>query len=205
MSSLSVLNEHLFEFTSFRDKNRRAGIEETVWKEFGKTGVVCVIDMCGFTKASQEKGIVYYLSMVRRMQIIVEPIIEENSGKVVKFEADNCFARFKTVEEALNAIKHIFIAIKATNRTTPDDLDIDLSVGLDFGKYLLLKGNDFWGDPVNRACKLGEDIADNNMIMLTDTAWQQVTNKKKYEVAIHEYDISDVTIQSYEITDFKNK
>ena len=204
MSSLSVLNDHLFEFTSFRDENRRAEIKESVWRDFGKTGVVCVIDMCGFTKASQEKGIIYYLSMVRRMQIIVEPIIEENKGKVVKFEADNCFARFNTVEEALNAIKHIFIAIKATNRTTPEDLDIDLSVGMDFRKYLILKGNDYWGDPVNRASKLGEDIADDNMIMLTDTAWELVTNKNKYETKIHEYDISDVTISSYEITDFKN-
>ena len=202
MSSLSVLNDHLFEFTSFRDEKKRSDIEEEVWSDFGKTGVVCVIDMCGFTKASQEKGIIYYLAMVRRMQIIVEPIIRENLGHVVKFEADNCFARFDKVEDCLKAIKNIFVAVKATNRTTPDDLDIDLSVGLDFGKYLLLKGNDYWGDPVNRASKLGEDIADDNMIMLTDTAWQQVTNKKKYEVELHQYEISDVTISSYEITKF---
>lgn len=203
MSSLTVLNDYLFEFASFRASAKRAAIEESVWKDFGKTGVVCVIDMCGFTKASQENGIIYYLSMVRRMQIIVEPIIQENKGAVVKFEADNCFARFDTVEQALDAIKHIFIAIKATNRTTPEDLDIDLSVGIDFGKYLLLKGNDYWGDPVNRASKLGEDIADDNIIMLTDTAWQQVINKKKYETVVHEYEISDVKISSYEIVKFR--
>ena len=202
MSSLSVLNSHLFDFTNCHDRNRRAEIEESVWKEFGRAGAVCIIDMCGFTKTSQQNGIVYYLSMVRRMQVIVEPIIKENNGSVVKFEADNCFARFDTVEEALKAIKYIFIAIEATNRTTPDDLDIDLSIGIDYGRYLLLKGNDYWGTPINRASKLGEDIADNNMIMLTDTAWEKITIATNYEAVIHEYEISDITISSYEIVKF---
>ncbi len=202
MSSLSVLNTHLFNFTNRHDSKKRAKIEESVWQEFGEMGVVCVIDMCGFTKATQENGIVYYLAMVRRMQTIVEPIIEENNGHVVKFEADNCFARFKTVDEALSAIKHIFIAINATNRTTPDNLNIELSVGLDYGKYLLLKGNDFWGTPVNRASKLGEDIAENDEVMLTDTAWEQIISTSKYEFKTHEYDISDVAIKSYQIVKF---
>ncbi|RDH84624.1 MAG: adenylate/guanylate cyclase domain-containing protein [endosymbiont of Galathealinum brachiosum] len=204
MPSLSCLNSHLFDFNTYRDDNRRQKIEDSIWKEFGKTGAVCVIDMCGFTRASQEKGIIYYLSMVRRMQIIVEPIIKEHNGSVVKFEADNCFARFNTVEEALKAVKYIFVAIDATNRTTHDDLDIDLSIGIDYGKYLLLEDTDYWGEPVNRASKLGEDIADKNNILLTDTAWEQIKNTDNYHTKIKQHEISGIMIDSYEIIKFKN-
>ena len=202
MSSLSILNEHLNNFTHAETEPKRIEIENNIWKKFGKNGVVCIIDMCGFTKVSQEQGIIYYLSLVRRMQKIVEPLIIENGGQVVKFEADNCFARFTEMDDAINAIQNIFVSVKKENLTTPDDFDITLSVGLDYGKYLLLKHNDYWGEAVNRASKLGEDVAGSGVVLLTDTAWKNLSNHEGISVKKHVMEISNVTISTYEILSF---
>lgn len=202
MSSLSILNEHLNDFTHAETDSKRIEIEDAIWKKFGRHGVVCIIDMCGFTKVSQRHGIIYYLALVRRMQKIVEPLVINNDGKVVKFEADNCFARFNNMNDAMNAIKNIFASVKKENLTTPDDFDITLSVGLDFGKYLLLKQNDYWGEAVNRASKLGEDIAGSGMVLLTDTAWINLSNPDQFSVKKHDMEISNVKISTYEILNF---
>jgi adenylate cyclase len=202
MSSLSILNEHLNDFTLAETISERNEIESDIWNEFGKTGVVCIIDMCGFTKASQERGIIYYLALVRRMQNIVEPIVIKNGGNVVKFEADNCFARFNCTDDSLNAIGCILESVKRENLRTPNDLDITLSIGMDFGKYLLLKQNDYWGDTVNRASKLGEDIAGSGVVLLTDSAWDKVSNKDAYSVEMHTTEISKVKISTFKIVSF---
>ena len=199
MSSLDVLNQYLHDFSSTNKTSERENIETTIWKQFGKTGLVCVIDMCGFTQASQQHGIIYYLALVKRMQAIVKPMIEAQGGKVVKFEADNCFARFNSTDEALSAIKGILESVKQANLATPNDLDITLSIGMDFGDYLLLKSNDYWGDAVNRASKLGEDLAGSDVVLLTDSAWENIQNKDKFEVTKSETKISKVFISTYEI------
>jgi len=148
MSSLSIIQQELRQFHHAKNKHDKEIAETEIWQTYGKTGVVCVIDMCGFTKAAQEHGIVAYLSMVKRMQHIVQPIIEQYAGSVVKFEADNCFAEFTDIKLTISALKDIFQKLNTENTTSPDSLDIHISVGIDYGRYLLLE-NDYWGNTVN--------------------------------------------------------
>jgi adenylate cyclase len=202
MSSLNVLNDHLSKYTLAESDVKRAEVESDIWKKFGKTGVVCIIDMCGFTKVSQQHGIIYYLALVRRMQKIVGPIVTKNRGHVVKFEADNCFARFINMDDAMKAIQNIFFLVKKENLTTPSDFDISLSVGMDYGKFLLLKQIDYWGEAVNRASKLGEDIAGSGVVLLTDNAWQNLSNKDEFTVKRHNMEISNVIISAFEVLSF---
>ena len=41
---------------------------------------------------------------------------------------------------------------------TSEDLDIYISCGIDYGRILLVDDKDCFGDAVNRASKLGEDV-----------------------------------------------
>ena len=47
---------------------------------------------------------------------------------------------------------------------------ISLSVGIDFGRVLLIDEVEFFGDPVNTASKLGEDLAIKAEILITERA-----------------------------------
>ncbi len=152
----------------------RQEIEKSLWAEFGSTRAIFVMDMSGFSLLTQKYGIVHYLSMVKRMQLTSKPVIEQHGGQVVKFEADNCFAMFESVLPAVQAARSLNTAFEALNQYTSDSFDIRVSIGIDFGDVLLIGGPDYFGEVVNRACKLGEDVAGPGEIYITDTAFQQV-------------------------------
>ena len=196
MSSMSTLHELLFVYANENNAEDRSRIEAEVWQKFGMQGAVFILDMAGFSYTTQRHGIVYYLSMVRRMQVIVAPIIERYSGKVVKFEADNCFAWFPDVESAIDAAIGIYLATEATNRTTPEDLDIELSCGIDYGDFLLLEEGDYFGDPVNRACKLGEDLGRPGEILITQDAVKRVGESTKFRFENVQYAISSISLEA---------
>ncbi len=84
----------LLDYSHETDLDKRGQIEESLWQEYGTEFAILVLDMSGFSLLTRKYGIVHYLSMVRRMQVTVEPIIDSFEGIVVKFEADNCFAVF---------------------------------------------------------------------------------------------------------------
>ena len=163
-------NELLLQHSREPDMVTRLGIEQQLWREFGAERAVLVLDMSGFSELCERHGIVHYLSMVRRMQATAEPIIGKYDGALVKFEADNCYATFPTVDGALRAALELNAAFHHANEATPDELDIRVACGIDFGQILVLHGRDFYGHAVNRACKLGEDVATAGEILITAEA-----------------------------------
>ena len=164
----------LLEYALAATDKQRQDIEVTLWDEFGATKAVLVMDMSGFSRLTQRYGIVHYLSMVRRMQLTAQPIIEQYGGEVVKFEADNCFAAFPDPYSATRAGIALNAAFFGMNILTPDESDIRVSMGIDYGDVLLIGGPDYFGDTVNRASKLGEDIAGPGEILVTERAFQQI-------------------------------
>jgi class 3 adenylate cyclase len=92
---------------------------------------------------------------------------------LVKFEADNCFAMFEDVPSAVEAAIALNTAFTAINQFTDDEFDIRVSIGIDFGEVLLIGGPDYFGDTVNRASKLGEDVAGPGDILLAEAALAQ--------------------------------
>lgn len=149
----------------------RQAIERQIWLQFGSEASVLVLDMSGFSLLSQRHGIIHYLSMIRRMQLTAVPIIESHDGRVIKFEADNCFAVFPEPTQAARAAITLNHAFTASNLITVDELDIRIGCGIDHGRILVLNGRDLFGHPVNRASKLGEDIAGSGEVLITADAY----------------------------------
>lgn len=172
--------ELLLMYAQAEGKTTQQEIENTLWAEFGTTRTVLVMDMSGFSRLTQKYGIVHYLSMVKRMQLTSQPVIEGLGGQVVKFEADNCFAMFDTVLPAVEAAARLNIAFDSINRFTEDAFDIRVAIGIDYGDVLLTGGPDYFGEVVNTASKLGEDVAAPGEILLTKRAFQQIPPQAGY-------------------------
>ena len=98
------------------------------------------------------------------------PIIEASGGKLLKCDADNCYAFFETTDQALKASFDVNAAIFASNEEFPLEEQIYLSIGIDYGRVLLIGDMDFYGDPVNTASKLGEDLAVRAETLVTNRA-----------------------------------
>jgi len=191
--------ELLLKFSNTDEMPSRKRVEEKLWKTYGSEQTVFVLDMSGFSLLTRKHGIIHYLSMVRRMQLTAEPIIESYEGYMIKFEADNCFAMFPAPLLAVNAAIAMQHAFAASNILTPDDLDIHISCGIDYGKILIVGKDDCFGDAVNRASKLGEDIAERGEILVMKEAMDMIPPEagiKSREVSIS---ISGIAIPAYAI------
>jgi adenylate cyclase len=166
--------DRLLLYTQTENLAERRQIEESIWAEYGAEYAVFVLDMSGFSLLTRKYGIVHYLSMVRRMQLTTEPIVESYGGTMIKYEADNCFAVFPDPLSAVNAAIAMQHAFTASNLLTSEDLDIYIACGIDYGKLLILEQEDCFGDPVNRASKIGEDIAAAGEILITKEAMEMI-------------------------------
>lgn len=196
MDAAARFQDLLLRHSQEADAARRSAIEEVLWRDFGVERAVLVLDMSGFSALASRFGIVHYLSMVRRMQLTAEPIVQGYAGTLVKFEADNCYAMFPDVRAALDAARDLHDAFDAANAATPDHLDIRISCGIDHGRILVVPGHDFFGIAVNRACKLGEDLARADEILLTADARAQVPEEPASGIA---FDVSGIRIEAFRV------
>jgi class 3 adenylate cyclase len=155
--------------------------------------------MSGFSLLTRKYGIVHYLSMVRRMQLTVEPIVKSYEGRIIKFEADNCFAVLPDPLTAVRAAISMQLAFNATNLLTAEELDIHISVGIDFGKILIISDHDCFGDAVNRACKMGEDIGNAGDILITKEAMELIPNNAEIRGTLIELSITGTSMPAYSI------
>jgi class 3 adenylate cyclase len=189
--------QQLLRYSQTEVLQEREEIEEYLWQEFGAEVAVFVLDMSGFSLLTRKFGIVHYLSMVRRMQLITEPIVQSYGGSMIKYEADNCFAVFPDALAAVNAAVAMQNAFTASNILTSDEFDIHIACGIDYGKLLIIGHKDCFGDPVNRASKMGEDVAAGGEVLVTKEAMEKIpetANIKAREITVS---ISGITIPAY--------
>ena len=154
--------QHLYQLLDDYDAVTGAdakAIEAQIWQTYGQDRAVLVLDMSGFSRLTRRFGIVHYLALVRRMQKTSAPLVAQFGGVVVKFEADNLYATFADPLAAVHCARAVRDAFETQNNSTPDEKDVHVSIGLAWGKILVVEDHDYFGDAVNVACKLGEDLA----------------------------------------------
>ena len=190
-------HDMLLSFSQSELIEERHKIEASLWDDFGAEYAVFVLDMSGFSMLTRKYGIVHYLSMVRRMQLTTEPIVKSYGGFMIKYEADNCFAVFPEPLAAVHAAIAMQHAFRAENLLTSEDLDIHISCGIDYGKILIIGQEDCFGDPVNRASKMGEDLAVAGEILITQEAMQMIPTGAAIKAREMNVSISGITIPAY--------
>jgi class 3 adenylate cyclase len=197
--SAKKFQDLLLNFSQAEDLEVRQRVEKELWEEYGMERAVFVLDMSGFSMLTRKYGIVHYLSMVKRMQLTTEPIVKSYGGSMIKYEADNCFAIFPDPLSAVNTALAIQHAFEGSNLMTSDDLDIYVSCGIDYGRILVIKGEDCFGDAVNRASKLGEDVAAAKEILITKEAMEAIPHEAVIKAREMDISISGVKIIAYSI------
>jgi len=197
--SAKKFQDLLLKFSQSEVLDERKIIEATLWQDFGAEYAVFVLDMSGFSMLTRKYGIVHYLSMVRRMQLTTEPIVKSYGGQMLKYEADNCFAVFPDPLSAVSAAISMQHAFTASNLLTADELDIHIACGIDYGKLLIIGHTDCFGDPVNRASKMGEDVAAAGEILVTKDAMDMIPAEAGIKAREMSISISGIEIPAYAV------
>jgi adenylate cyclase len=174
---------------------KKKAIDLAIRKKFEATAAVWVLDMSGFSRTTKSHGIIHYLAMIRRMRLIAAVSVGRHHGHIIKFVADNCFAVFPTVRDAVAAAKFMHDGCKFANMNTPDAEDIHVCIGIGYGPALLLR-DDYYGDELNLAAKLGEDVAKAGETLLTAKAYKAVARAQKHAKRI-KVELSGVSIPAF--------
>lgn len=196
--------QQLLRYSETEVVHERRQIEESLWEEYGAEYAVFVLDMSGFSLLTRKYGIVHYLSMVRRMQLTTAPIVKSYNGSMIKYEADNCFAVFPDSLSAVHAAIAMQHAFTASNMLTPDDFDIHIACGIDYGRLLIVGHEDCFGDPVNRASKMGEDLAAAGEVLVTKEAMERIPASANIQAKEIVVSISGITIPAF-VIDYKTQ
>jgi adenylate cyclase len=184
----------LARFSASRDVAERARIDDEIWQRFGTEGAVFISDMSGFSRTTRALGICHFLAQIYRVRPVVARAVGENGGILLKAETDNCYAFFPEVDQAVTAAMEINRELdrQNLNRDTSDKSFV--SIGIDWGRMLLIGEVEFFGDPINTASKLGEDLAARSEILVTRRAMDRVTIELDREPDVRRERISGIDI-----------
>jgi adenylate cyclase len=178
--------------------DRRPAIQQLINDTFQCRKAVLALDMSGFTLTVRRDGILSYLCQIRRMQKLTLPIVVSHQGEIVKYDADNLMAVFADAEHAVEAALEM---IKVSQSPAASDgPPIAFSVGIDFGEILHLDGVDCFGDAVNLAYKLGEDIARRNEVLITQKVREQLGNHARFGLTEMPVSVSGMEVAAYGVT-----
>ncbi|HEX9824651.1 MAG TPA: adenylate/guanylate cyclase domain-containing protein [Actinomycetota bacterium] len=148
----------------------REGILQEVGERFQKPVAILVVDTCGFTRSVREQGIVPFLVLLERLERVVNPLVERCGGRLFPRAADNFFAIFDGPRQALDCGALILRGVAALNEGLPLPERMAVSIGVGYGEVLVVGPDLLYGDEMNLVCKIGEDLADDQELLLTPAA-----------------------------------
>jgi class 3 adenylate cyclase len=176
---------------------RRDEIIANIDRDFGQTVAILIMDSCGFSRTVHSHGIIHFLSLLERLWRLVHPLVSEYGGRPLREDADDLFAVFPDVPSALACAKAIHEHVEIANGPLPASNEIYVALGIGYGHVLLVGEDDAWGDEMNLACKLGEDIAQQGEVLLTEEAHKAVANDG------HSFEQLDLSVSGLQMTAYR--
>jgi adenylate cyclase len=150
-----------------------ASEQQRIWERYGETVAVVVMDSSGFSRTAQSHGIVYFLSRLLRLRQLVQPLMKEHHCKLLHFEADNTYAAFPSASDAVSAALAIHRAVYRAGLMLTETERYRVKLGVGFGPLLYSETREgYFGNEMNFASKLGEDLAGSDETLLTEAAYE---------------------------------
>ncbi len=156
-----------------RPGSDKKAVDQRIWDLFGEQWCVMFTDLSGFSRNVAEFGIIHFLQTIYEAERILIPIIEAHDGILLKVEGDSFLVIFRNVHKGLQSAVAMQRALSGYNADRSDAEKVLLCVGLGYGPMLRIGDIDVFGEEVNSASKLGEDVAKAWDILVTEAVRQQ--------------------------------
>lgn len=176
----------------------RARIAAEIERRFRHPLAILVLDSSGFSRAVRAGGIVHFLALLERLGQLVRPLIAHHGGRVLHTEADNVFAAFAEPANAVACAATILRDLAAANDGLPEQEQIYVAMGVGFGPVLVVDHDTLYGDEMNLACKLGEDLAARGELLLTPGAHAALTDSR-WRFEAQQFSISGLDLLAYRL------
>jgi adenylate cyclase len=140
-----------------------------------RLAAILAADVVGYSRlmGEDESGTLVALQQLRKT--LVEPIIAEYRGRMVKLMGDGALVEFASAVDAVECSVAIQRGVAERNLKLPDNKSIVFRIGINVGD-VIIDGNDIYGDGVNVASRL-EQLADPGGICISGMVFDQVKGK----------------------------
>jgi len=162
---------------------------------------ILAADSSGFTRTTQRHGIVQFLGLMTLAYAELIPIIKRHGGTVLSENPDNILATFDDPSDAARAASDMHAALERRNAPLPETERFSVCIGIDYGPVLRLTDNAY-GDHVNRAFKIGEDIADPGETLVTEAVASALS--KEGVTYIGTKQLGDAEVRLYKLNGAKD-
>lgn len=154
-----------------------AAIEREILERYQDDCSVLILDSSGFTRLTREHGIIYFLALVYDMRERVRPLCERHEAIAQWAEADNFYAVFPTAGAAVRCALAIHHELRSANAARPSSDRLDVCIGIGSGRLLRIGTENVYGDEMNLASKLGEDLAQPGEILMTGATHERLKSE----------------------------
>ncbi|MGD8978060.1 MAG: hypothetical protein PVG91_10685 [Gammaproteobacteria bacterium] len=136
------------------------------------------MDMTGFTAAAMHRGELDSMLRILDAQKVCLPVLRDLGAEIIRCFADDVVAIFLDVDAAVDAALETHRRIRLFNQSDlASEHPTECCAGIGFGRVFAIGPNLAQGDEMNRASKLGEDIARANETLLTERAFEAVRHR----------------------------
>ena len=140
-----------------------------------KLAAILAADVVGYTRlmGNDEAGTLARLTALREQ--VLEPVIAEHRGRVVKLMGDGFLVEFASIVDAVACALAWQDAVSEHEREGDEDARFCFRIGLNLGD-VIVEGDDLYGDGINIAARL-EALAAPGGICLSGDAYRQAKGK----------------------------
>ena len=149
-------------------------LERMIRSRFESRCGLLVLDSSGFSRRTKEEGIIHFLALLDDLRRRLQPILESNGAITFWAEADNIYAVFPDAASAVNSALAMQANVAIANAGRAEGSRLEVCIGVGWGDVLLIGDEDVFGDEMNLASKLGEDVAGPGEVLVTASAWEAV-------------------------------
>ncbi|WP_374333518.1 adenylate/guanylate cyclase domain-containing protein, partial [Aestuariivirga sp.] len=129
-------------------------------------------DVAGYSRLMERDEAGTLAELMERQTSIVDPLIAQGGGRIVKTLGDGFLAEFPSVVNAVSFAADMQQASEARNANLPEDRRMSYRIGINLSD-VIVEQNDVFGEGVNVASRL-QAIAEPGGIFVSETVYQQV-------------------------------
>jgi class 3 adenylate cyclase len=133
---------------------------------------ILTLDLTGFTVQAMKQPQLNALLRILDAQKVCIPALQEHGATLIRAFADDLVALFDDPGHAVDAAFDVHRRVQAFNHSTLSSETPPLAcIGIGYGDVYRIGPNLSMGDEMNRAAKLGEDIARGNETLVTSSVY----------------------------------
>ncbi len=140
-----------------------------------RLAAILAADVVGYTRLMGEDEVGTLTRLEGLKAEILDPLIAQHHGRVVKLMGDGFLVEFASVVDALACALAWQVAVEIRASQVPEDRAFRFRIGVNLGD-VMVKGGDIYGDGVNLAARL-EGLAEPGCVLVSRTVFDHAKGK----------------------------